>query len=132
MARLSEQERALFTAPNIVHLATVGPDGGPNVSAVWVDPDGDDLLVNTAEGRQKVDDMRRDPKVAVSVVNPENPYEQVWLRGEVLEVTPDGARDHINAMAKKYLGQDEYPFSAPNEVRLLVRIRPTKIRSLFM
>jgi len=132
MARLSEQERALFTAPNIVHLATVGPDGGPNVSAVWVDPDGDDLLVNTAEGRQKVDDIRRDPKVAVSVVNPANPYEQVWLRGEVLEVTPDGARDHINAMAKKYLGQDEYPFSAPGEVRLLVRIRPTKIRSLFM
>ena len=130
MASFSEQERAFFTAPNIVHLATVGADGGPNVSAVWVDLDGDDVLINTAEGRAKADDVKRDPKVAVSVVNPENPYEQVYIRGEVVEVTTDGAWDHINARAKKYLGQDEYPFAAPGEVRLLVRIRPTQIKSL--
>lgn len=132
MASFSDRERAFFVAPNIVHLATLGPDGGPNVSAVWVDLDGDDVLVNTAQGRQKADDVQRDPKVAVSVVNPENPYEQVWLRGEVVEVTTDGAWDHINAMARKYLGQDRYPFAQPGEVRLLVRIRPTQIRSQFM
>ncbi|MFN8109316.1 MAG: PPOX class F420-dependent oxidoreductase [Thermoleophilia bacterium] len=132
MASFSDKERAFFTAPNIVHLATVGADGGPNVSAVWVDIDGDDLLVNTAEGRTKADDLHRDSRVAISVVNPENAYEQVWLRGQVVEVTSEGADAHINKMAKKYLGQDVYPFSAPGEVRVMARIRPTQIKSLFM
>jgi PPOX class probable F420-dependent enzyme len=100
------------------------------VSAVWVDLDGDDILVNTAEGRDKTEQMRRDGRVAISVVNPENPYQQVWLHGDVVEVTHEGADAHIDAMARKYLGEDRYPFAAPGEVRVLVRIRPTHVRSL--
>lgn len=124
MATIPEEARHLLTDPNIAHAATLMPDGSPQVSPVWIDVDGDTVLFNTAEGRVKPKNLRRDPRVAISVADRENPYESLLIRGRVEEVTPDGADEHIDSLAKKYMGVDEYPFRQPGEVRLVVRVAP--------
>jgi len=125
--KLSDKARALLSRPVLATLATVASDGGPQVTPLWIDVDGDDLLVNTARGRTKARNLERDHRVAVSVVDPDDPYNVVVVRGTVLEVTTDGADDHIDALAKKYLGVDEYPMRQPGEVRLKIRIRTDRI-----
>jgi PPOX class probable F420-dependent enzyme len=131
LASLNDRERTLFEEVNFVHLATVAEDGHPHVSPVWVDLDGDVIVINTAEGRRKTDDMRRDPRVGLSVHQQTNPYNHASVRGRVLELTHEGADAHIDAMAKKYLGQDVYPFRAPGEVRVIVRIEVEAVSSMF-
>lgn len=111
-------------------LATLMPDGTPQVTPVWIDFDGENLLVNTAVGRQKDKNLQRDPKVSVMLIDPENPYRYLEVRGKVVERTLDGADDHINKMAKKYMGQDVYPYRQPNEVRVLYKVRPEKTSSM--
>lgn len=130
MEKLTPAQRALFEEPNFAHLATHGEDGYPSVSPVWVDLDGDLIVVNTAEGRRKTDNMRRDARVGISVHRQTNPYDHVSVQGDVVEITPEGADAHIDAMAKKYLGQDTYPFRAPGEVRVMVKIRPDGISAM--
>lgn len=132
MATLNDRERTLFEEPNFGHVATLSEDGHPHVSPVWVDLDGDVIVFNTAEGRRKTDDVRRDQRIGLSVHQQSNPYNSVSVRGRVLEVTHEGADQHIDAMAKKYLGQDTYPFRAPDEVRVIVRIQPEGVSSMFM
>lgn len=117
----------LIRAKNLGNIATLMPDGSPHVVPVWVDLDGDDILVNTAEGRQKLKNVRRDPRVALDVVNSENPYEMVTLRGHVVEVTSEGADAHIDKLANKYLGRDRYPFRQPGEQRVIIRIEPERV-----
>ena len=126
---LSDGVRKLLEGPNFAHLATVMPDGSPQVSAVWVDYDGQHVLVNTAEGRQKPRNLRRDTRVALSIVNQENPYASATIRGRAVELTHDGADEHIDKLAKKYLGQDRYPYRQPGEQRLIVKIEPMKMSS---
>ncbi|OGT25309.1 MAG: hypothetical protein A2Z17_04455 [Gammaproteobacteria bacterium RBG_16_66_13] len=126
---LSEGIRKLLEGRNFAHLATVMPNGSPQVSAVWVDYDGRYVLVNTAEGRQKPRNLRRDQRVALSIVNQENPYASATIRGRAVELTHDGADDHIDKLAKKYLGQDRYPYRQPGEQRLIVKIEPMKVSS---
>jgi len=99
-------------------------DGSPQVTPVWVDFDGKYILVNTAEGRQKPRNVRKDPRVAIEVTSRDDPYRMVTVRGRVVEVTTDGADDLIDKLAKKYLGQDKYPFRAPGEQRLTLKIEP--------
>jgi PPOX class probable F420-dependent enzyme len=130
-ATMSDEERALFEEPNFVHLATLDEDGHPHVTPVWVDLEGDLIVINTAEGRHKVDHMRRDDRVGLSVHQQTNPYNNVSVRGRVIEVTAEGADAHIDAMAKKYLGEDTYPYRAPGEERLIVRIEPDGVTSMF-
>lgn len=125
--RLSDGALALIERPVLGHLATEGPDGHPHATPLWIDHDGGDLLVNTAEGRVKARDMRRSPHVAMSVVAPDDPYLVVAFRGTVVDITTDGADDHIDALAKKYLGVDAYPNRRAGEVRLKIRIRPDHI-----
>ncbi len=132
MAELSERERGVLRKQAFVHLCTLGADGAPHGSVVWVDVNGDTVLINTAEGRSKVANVRNDPRVSVSAADPDNPYDSVCVSGVVEEITHEGADAHIDAMAKKYLDQDTYPFRAPDEVRVLLRIRPTSVKSLFM
>jgi PPOX class probable F420-dependent enzyme len=127
MAKLSEPVRKLLEEPNFGSLATVMPDGAPQVSVVWVDTDGEHVLVNTAQGRQKPRNLERDPRVAISVVDRNNPYRQAAIRGRVVEVTEQNADAHIDRMAKKYLGKDSYPFRGPGERRVLVKIEPTSV-----
>jgi PPOX class probable F420-dependent enzyme len=108
--------------PVFVHLTTLMPDGSPQASPVWVDLDGKDIVINSAQGRVKDKNMRRDPRVCVSVTDPDNPYKSLMVRGRVVNITTQGADAHIDSMAKKYLGKDKYPFSKPGEVRVIYRI----------
>ncbi|MGH9831507.1 MAG: PPOX class F420-dependent oxidoreductase [Blastocatellia bacterium] len=120
----------LFDKKIFAGLATLMPDGSPQVTPVWIDFDGENLLVNTAAGRQKDKNLQRDGRVALMLVDPDNPYRYLEVRGRVVERTHDGADDHINRMAKKYLGKDIYPFRQPGEVRVLYKIKPERVSSM--
>ncbi len=116
----------LLQEKQIAQLATVMADGSPQVTPVWVDvePDGGHVLINTADGRLKTNNVHRNPKVAVSVVDSQNPWRFVIVRGTVVEQRHAGADEHIDKLAKKYLGQDTYPFRTPTERRVILRIKP--------
>jgi PPOX class probable F420-dependent enzyme len=129
MSKLPELAHKLITeGRNFAAVATLMPDGSPQVSIVWIDSDGEHVILNTAEGRAKAKNLRRDPRVAVTVINSENPYEQVMIRGRVVEMTHNGADAHIDRLAKKYLGVDKYPYRGPGEQRVIVKIAPEHIR----
>lgn len=123
----SEQFKDLFAKVAFANLATLMPDGSPQVTPVWVDYDGAYVRVNSAKGRVKDKNMRRDKRVALSIQDPDNPYRYLAVRGEVAEITENGADAHIDALAKKYLGKDRYPFRTPGEVRVIYKIRPERI-----
>ena len=125
-ATLTPGVQKLFTDANFGHFATLMKDGSPQVTTVWLDLDGNRILVNTAEGRVKPRNVRRDPRVAISVSDPSG-YPSATIRGCVVEVTNEGAEAHIDKMAKKYLGQDKYPWAQPGDVRLLMVIEPEHI-----
>ena len=129
-AKISDGVKKLLEAPNFAHLATLMPDGSPQVSTVWVDFDGTHIVVNTAEARQKPRNVRRDPRVAVSIFNQENPYSSAIVRGRVVEITHDGAEEHIDRMAKKYLGRSVYPYRQPGERRVIFKIEPDHVSSM--
>jgi len=114
----------LFDKKAFASLATLMPDGTPQVTPVWGDFDGNHILVNSAKGRRKDINMHDRPKVAISIMDPDNPYRYLEVRGTVDEITEQGAAAHIDKMAKKYLGKEKYPFSKPGEVRLLYKIKP--------
>ncbi len=127
---IPEKYKDLMAKKIFAGLATIMPDGSPQVTPVWIDYDGENLLVNTAVGRQKDKNLQGHPKVSVMLVDPDNPYRYLEVRGSVVERTLDGADDHINKMAKKYLGKDIYPFRQPGEVRVLYKVRPERTSSL--
>ncbi len=129
-AQLPEKVAELFQRPNFAHLATLMPDGSPQVTPVWVDFDGTHILVNTAEGRQKPRNVRRDPRVAIDIYDQQNPYYAAWIRGRVVEVTNEGAEDLIDSLAKKYIGQDRYPWRQPGEKRVIFKILPEHVSSM--
>ena len=100
------------------------PDGTPKVTPVWVDLEGDRVVFNSAKGRQKDKNVRRDPHVALAIVDPDNPYRYLEIRGRVVEITEEGADDHIDKLAKKYLGVDKYPYRQASETRVIYKIQP--------
>lgn len=116
--------RDLFNKRAFASLATLMPDGSPQVTPVWIDIDGDLLIINSAKGRQKDRNLRRDPRVAVAMMDPENPYRYLEIRGRVVEITETGAADHIHKMAKKYMGVDKYPYAKEGEIRVLYKVQP--------
>jgi len=127
MAQIEGRSRELLEQPNFCFVATVRRDGTPHVTPVWVDVEGDEVVLNSAKGRAWPRNLERDPRVTLTVADRDNPYEYVSIRGRLASETTDGADDHINAMAKKYLGQDEYPFRQPGEERIIIRITPEKV-----
>ncbi len=129
-AAISPGFRKLLREPAYCQLATVMPDGSPQVTQVWVDTDGEHILINTAEGRQKERNVRRDPRVAVNVVDPANAWRIAMVRGRVVEVTTAGADQLIDQLAKKYLKVETYPFRRPEEVRITLKILPEKINEI--
>ena len=129
-ATLSEGVKKLFRETNYGHMATLMPDGSPQVSPVWVDVDGDRILVNSAEGRVKPRNVRRDARVAISMYDQGNPYSSAFIRGRVVEITHEGADEHIDKLAKKYLGQDSYPYRQPGEQRVILVIEPEHVGSM--
>lgn len=126
-AEIPSEYLDLFQKPAFASLATLNVDGGPQVTPVWVDFDGTHVIVNTARGRVKHRNLQRDPRVALSMYDPENPYRYLGIQGRVVEMTETGADAHIDKMAKKYLNKDKYPFRASGEVRVIVKIRPEKV-----
>jgi len=117
----------ILNKPGYAHLATLMKDGSPQVTPVWYDFDGTHIRINTAKGRLKDKNMRRDKQVALSIQDPDNPYRYLAIRGDIDEITENGADAHIDSLAKKYLGKDRYPFRAPGEVRVIYKIRPQKV-----
>jgi PPOX class probable F420-dependent enzyme len=130
MVPIPEGFKDLFSKVAFAHLATLMPDGSPQVTPVWCDFDGALVRVNSAKGRVKDKNMRRSKKVALSLQDPDSPYRYLAIQGEVVEITEDGADTHIDALAKKYLGKDRYPNRGPGEVRVIYKIRPTKVHTM--
>jgi PPOX class probable F420-dependent enzyme len=125
---LDPRARELVQARNFAHVTTMNEDGSPHVTLTWVDLDGDQLLLNSAEGRRWPANLRRDPRVTITVANLENLYEYVSVRGRLAEATHEGADEHIDRMARKYFDQETYPFRQPGEQRILLRIAPERAR----
>jgi PPOX class probable F420-dependent enzyme len=114
-------------AKAFLYLATLMKDGSPQLTPVWFNTDGTHILINSAVGRVKDRNMRRDERVAVVIADPKDPYRYLQIRGKVVEITTEGARQHIDILAKKYTGQDKYSFSAPGEIRVTYKILPERI-----
>jgi PPOX class probable F420-dependent enzyme len=121
--------RKLLGEPAFCQLATLMPDGSPQITQVWVETDGEHVLINTIEGSQKEKNVRRDPRVAVNVVDPKNAWRIAMVRGRAVEVTTEGAIEQIDRLAKKYLGRDTYPFHHPHRIRTTIKISPEKINA---
>ncbi len=116
----------LFQKKSFGHLATLLPNGTPQTSPVWVDFDDTYVLVNSARGRLKDKNMRQRPQVALSIQDPDDPYRYLEVRGRVVEITEQGAEEHIDRLAKRYLGLDRYPYRQPGEVRVIYKIKPER------
>jgi PPOX class probable F420-dependent enzyme len=127
MTTLNEKQAALFEGKNFGHVGTIRADGTPQVTPVWVDYDGEHVVFNTAVGRTKYENLRRDPRVTVEVLNMENPYEYVMVSGRAELEEGEAAERHIDKLAKKYMGVDEYPHRSPDEKRVLVRVTPDRV-----
>jgi len=128
--KIPEPFKDLFGKVAYANIATLMADGSPQVTPVWFDYDGDYLRVNSAKGRIKDKNMRRNKRVALSIQDPENAYRYLAVRGNVEEITEEGADAHIDSLARKYLGKDKYPFRGPGEVRVIYKIRPEKVSTM--
>lgn len=120
----------LTTRITFAHLGTSMQDGAPQVTPVWFSYDGNHVLLNSAKGRLKDRNMRARPKVALSILDPENPYRYLQLMGHVVEITEVGGDAHIDALAKKYLGKDSYPWRSPGEVRVIYKVAVDKVQTM--
>lgn len=129
MSQITEPVTQLLRGKNFAHLSTLMMDGSPQVTPTWVDldDDGNNILINTAEGRIKQKNVSRDPRVAISISDQNNPYDMVTIRGTVTEQIEEGADEHTDRLAKKYLGVDKYPYRSPNEKRVILKIKPEKV-----
>ena len=130
MAALPESARVLLADRAYGHLVTTNPSGTPQASMLWVDVDGDEVLINTSEGRAKTRNMRRDPRVLLSVQDRDEPQQYLLIHGHVTAITADGADEHIDMLSGRFLGLDSYPFRQPAEQRLIVRIAVDRIAGL--
>jgi PPOX class probable F420-dependent enzyme len=126
-AMIDGRAEELLKGKNFCHVATLRADGTVHGVPVWVDVQDGRPVLNTAEGRAWPRNLERDPRVTLTVQNMENPYEYVEIRGTVAERTHEGADEHINSLAKKYLDQDEYPYRQPGEQRVIIRVAPEHV-----
>jgi PPOX class probable F420-dependent enzyme len=129
MSQINEPVAQLIKGKNFAYLSTLMKDGSPQVTPTWIDidKDGNSILINTAEGRIKHKNVSRDPRVAISVPNQNNPYNMVSIRGRVIEQINKGADEHTDRLAKKYLDMDKYPYRSPKEKRVILKIKPEKV-----
>lgn len=128
--QVPEKYSDLLKKKAFANLGTLMSDGSPQVTPVWFDYDGKHVLVNSALGRVKDKNMRRDPRVSLSIQDPENPYRYLEVRGKVVDITQNGADENINKLSQKYLGQAEYPYRQPGEQRVLYKIEPEKFSAM--
>jgi PPOX class probable F420-dependent enzyme len=128
IARIEGRAEELLKARNFAHVATLRADGSVQVAPTWVDVRDGRPALNTAEGRSWPRNLERDPRITLEVQNTENPYEYVEIRGRVVERTHEGADEHIDKLAKKYLGVEEYPMRQPGEQRVIILVEPEHVR----
>ncbi len=128
MAAIEGRARELLEQPNFTHLSTFREDGTVHGVVIWQHVEGDRIALNSSEGRAWPANVRRDPRVTLTVHNNENPYEYVEVRGRIVEDTHEGAKEHIDALAKKYMDKDEYPFLQPGEQRIRFLVEPERVR----
>ena len=124
---LDDRDRELLSAVNFCHVSTLREDGTIHTVPIWVDVEGDLVVLNTERDRAWPKNLRRTGHTTLTVLNHEDPYEYLTLTGHVAEETQDGAREHIDALAKKYIGQDAYPFHQDGDVRVIFRIAPDRV-----
>ena len=127
MAKLTEKQEKLFTDRNWGVIGTIRPDGSTHVTPVWIDYDGESVLVNSAYGRTKVTNIERDPRATVTVLPAEDQQSGYVMVSGPAELVDEGAREHIDKLAKKYLGEDKYPYLGPGEQRVIIKIRPERV-----
>ena len=127
--QITEHISKLFQGRNFAFISTLMNDGSPQVTPTWVDIEDGIIMVNTAEGRLKHKNISRDPRIAICVVDQNNPYHMVTVRGRVVEQATEGADQHIDKLAKKYLGVDKYPgpMDYPGQKRVILKIRPERV-----
>ena len=125
--KLPDMARELIEGKNFAHVATLNPDGSPQNTAIWIEMDGDNISFNTAEGRVKPRNIRHDARVAISITDAANNYRAAFIRGKVINMTPEGGDPGIDRLAKKYMDADTYPFRQAGEVRLVVTIEPEHV-----
>ena len=128
-ATIPEKYRDLFNKRAFASLATLMPNGDVQVTPVWCDIDNGNVIFNSARGRVKDKNVRRDPRVTLTLIDPDNPYRYLEVRGRVVDITEKGADQHINKLAKKYLGVDKYPYRQPGEVRVLYRVKTEHVHA---
>jgi PPOX class probable F420-dependent enzyme len=125
---ITERVAKLIEGKNFAFIATLMKDGSPQATPTWIDIDNrKTLLINTAEGRLKQKNISRDPRVSISIIEHSNPYHMVTIRGRVVEQTNVGADEHIDKLAKKYLGLEKYPMRSAQEKRIILKIKPEKV-----
>ena len=124
---MDQKVERLFQQKNLIFISTINLDGSPQLTPVWGDYDNGHVLVNTAEGRLKHKNVLRDPRVAISVVDHDNPLNMTTIKGKVVEIIPDYDYVHANKLTKQYMGIDEYPFKRDGEKRIIFKIKPVKI-----
>ena len=124
---MDQKVERLFQQKNLIFVSTINLDGSPQLTPVWGDYDNGYVLVNTAEGRLKHKNVLRDPRVAISVVDHDNPLNMTTIKGKVVEIIPDYDYVHANKLTKQYMGIDEYPFKRDGEKRIIFKIKPVKI-----
>jgi PPOX class probable F420-dependent enzyme len=129
-APIPEKFLDLFGKRAFANLATLMPDGKPQVTPVWCDLEDGHVRINSARGRQKDRNMRRDSRVAMAIQDPDNPYRYLEIRGHVVDITEEGADKHIDSLAKKYLGVDKYPNRQPGEVRVIYKVVPDRVLTM--
>ena len=120
----------LTTKISFANVATVLKDGSPQVTPVWFDYTGGKIRINTARGRVKARTLKPDTRVAIAIMDPDNPYRYIQVRGRVVTATENGAAAHIDSLAKKYLDKDKYPFAQPGDVRVMYEIEPTSAQAM--
>ena len=128
MIELSAELQQLLQKRVVCFFATIMPDGSPHMTQTWVDTDGTYILINSVDGHQKVRNVRRDPRVMIGVVDPAHGKRAVSIRGRVVEITKEGADFHFKKLIRRNLGQEEYRYGRPGQVRVLLKIAPEKIR----
>lgn len=131
MSPIPESYRDLvnFETKSFAHLSTIMSDGGPQVTPVWFDFDGEHIIINSAVGRVKDRNLRRNPNVALAISDPANPYRYLQIRGQVVEISEEGAESMIDRLCYKYTGQEIYPWRRPGEARVTYKILPTKVQA---
>lgn len=126
MTPLTPEAKSLLDGKNFACVATLMPDGSPQVAPVWVERDGDVVVINSTVSRQRYLNLKRDPRVALTVFDMSNPYSKVLIRGKVIEMTKEGAEEHIDKLSAKYNGT-KYPYHKPDDARVIIRISPERV-----